>query len=127
MFARLKNAVSVCKCPNSTSTGADSTGTAALLESAGCRLAPVMEASKNRTATPLGGVSRIVKLIGTLPFGFMEFMEPTQAAKTMPLRIASAKGMVRLMDNPPELVPIWQRHTPATLGLTSFFPIDAEP
>src|SRR5260370_18199415 len=114
MFARLKNAVSVCRCPNSTSTGDDSTGTAALLESAGCRLAPVMEASKNRTATPLGGVSRIVKLIGTLPLGFTEFMEPPQAAKTLLPSNASPKGMVRLMDNPPELVPIWERHTPAT-------------
>src|SRR5260370_34417066 len=109
MFARLKNAVSVCRCPNSTSTGDDSTGTAALLESAGCRLAPVMEASKNRTATPLGGVSRIVKLIGTLPLGFMEFMEPPQAAKTMLLRSASAKGMVRLMEYPPAIVSMWEK------------------
>src|SRR5260370_18456573 len=109
MFARLKNAVSVCRCPNSTSTGDDSTGTAALLESAGCRLAPVMEASKNRTATPLGGVSRIVKLIGTLPLGLMEFLEPPQPAKTILLRSASAKGMVRLMEYPPATVSMWEK------------------
>src|SRR5882762_1824523 len=48
-FARLRSALSVCRCPNSISTGDDSTDTAALLESEGCRLAPVIEASKNRT------------------------------------------------------------------------------
>ena len=67
MFARFRNAVSVCRCPNSTSTGVDITETAVLLLPVGSRLAPVMEASKKSTATPLGGVSPMVRLIGT-PF-----------------------------------------------------------
>ena len=40
-------------------------GTADFIVSIGCRLAPVIKASKNRTATVLGGVSLIVRLIGT--------------------------------------------------------------
>ena len=102
-FARLRNALSVCKCPNSISTGDDSTETAALVESEGCRLAPVIDASKNRTATPLGGVSPMVKLMGTPPLGFTEFMEPPHAARMAVLRIASAKGTIRLMEEPPAL------------------------
>jgi hypothetical protein len=67
-FVRLRNAVSVCKCPNSTSVGVESTETAGLVISVGCSVAPVIKASKNRTATLLGGVSPIVRLIGTPPF-----------------------------------------------------------
>jgi hypothetical protein len=48
----------------------DSTDTAALLESEGCKLAPVIIASKKTTATPFGGVSPSDKLMGTaLPAG----------------------------------------------------------
>src|SRR5258708_12866979 len=64
MFDKLRNAVSVCKCPNSTSTGVVSTATAALLISDGCKLPPVIKASKNNTATPLGGVARKVRAVG---------------------------------------------------------------
>src|SRR5579859_108258 len=64
-FAKLKNAVSVCRCPNSTSTGVASAETADFVMSDGCRLTPVIIASKNSTPTPFGGVSPIVKLIGT--------------------------------------------------------------
>src|ERR1700746_3008816 len=56
---RLKNALSVCRYPNSTSTGVVMKETAGFLASVGCRLAPVIEASEKRTATPFGGVSRI--------------------------------------------------------------------
>src|SRR5690349_18889834 len=105
-FARLRNALSVCKCPNSISTGDDSTETAALLESEGCRLAPVIDASKNRTATPLGGVSPIVKLIGTPLLWFIVFMEPPHAVRIVQLRIASAKGTILLMEQPPALATI---------------------
>src|SRR5229473_3017491 len=120
-FARLRNAVSVCKCPNSTSTGTDSTGTAGLLESDGCRLAPVMEASKKRTATPFGGVSPIVRLIGTPLVGVLEFMEPPQAARKALLRSASAKREFRLIENPPVVVPIWEHLKLGTRGRTSSF------
>src|SRR5579864_4677741 len=64
---RFRNAVSVCRCPNSTSTGVVITETAGFFESDGCRLAPVMEASKKSTATPVGGVSPMVRVIGTPP------------------------------------------------------------
>jgi hypothetical protein len=114
MFARLRNALSVCKCPNSTSTGAESTETAGFVESEGFRLAPVMEASKNRTATPLGGVSPMLKLMGTPLLVFIEFMEPPQAASTLLLRSARAKGMIRLMEKPPASVMISEWHTPGT-------------
>jgi len=60
------------KCPNSISTGEDSTETGGLVESEGCKLAPVIKASKNRTATPLGGVSPMVKLMGTPLLGATE-------------------------------------------------------
>jgi hypothetical protein len=105
-FARLRKAVSVCKCPNSTSTGADKTETAGLLVSEGCRLAPVMEASKKRTATPLGGVSPIVKLMGAPPAAVTEFVEAPQAARKALLTSANAKGILRLIENPPPLVSI---------------------
>jgi len=95
--------VSVCKCPNSTSTGEESTGTAGLLESEGCKLAPVIEASKKRTATPVGGVSPMVKLIGTPLLVFMEFIEKPHEVRRVLLRIASANGMFRLMEEPPAL------------------------
>jgi hypothetical protein len=75
-----------------------------LVESEGCRLAPVMEASKNRTATPLGGVSPMVKLMGTPLVVFTEFMEPPQAARIVLLKSARAKGMIRLMEKPPATV-----------------------
>lgn len=108
-FARLRNAVSVCKCPNSTSTGVVITDTAGLLESEGCRVAPVMEASKKSTATPLGGVSPIVRLMGILfplPIG-VDIVEPPQAVNKTQLESASTIKIVRHMRNPPviELVP----------------------
>jgi len=102
-FARLRNALSVCKCPNSISTGEDSTETAGLLESEGCRLAPVIKASKNKTAAPLGGVSPMVKLMGTPLLWFIVFMEPPHAARIVQLRSTRAKGMIRLMKEPPAL------------------------
>jgi hypothetical protein len=100
--------VSACKCPNSTSTGVDITVTGAFLESEGCRLAPVMEASKKRTATPLGGVSPIVKLMGilfVLPIG-AAFEEPPQAANKTQLETASAVKTFRHIRNPPVGKPV---------------------
>jgi hypothetical protein len=66
-----------------------------------------MEASKKSTATPLGGVSPIVKLIGTLlPLpASVGFVEPPQAAKSTQLDKASAIKKFRHMRNPP--VVIW--------------------
>jgi hypothetical protein len=68
-----------------------------------------MEASKNRTATPFGGVSPIVKLMGTLlllPSG-MGFVEPPQAANKTQLETASPTKTFRHIRNPPviELLP----------------------
>src|SRR5437879_1521335 len=105
-FARLRSALSVCKCPNSISTGEDSTETAGLVESEGCRLAPVIKASKNRTATPLGGVSPIVKLMGTPLLGATDCIGPLQAARIVPLRSTRAKETVRFMEKPPALAMI---------------------
>ena len=92
-MARLRNAVSVCKCPNSTSTGVDSTETAGLLVSDGCRFAAVTLASKKSTATPFGGVSPMVRLSGT-PLATedgLRFMEPLQARSKREVVSASAK------------------------------------
>src|SRR6267143_6976708 len=91
MFDKLRNAVSVCKCPNSTSTGVVTTGTAALLISEGCKLPPVIKASKNSTATPLGGVSRMARLMGA-PFtvGGVFIELPPQAARKAQLTNMSA-------------------------------------
>src|SRR5215469_11182001 len=87
-------------CPNSTSTGAFMRETAGFLLSVGCRLTPVIEASKNRTPTPFGGVSRIDKLTGT-PFPAGEdFMEPPQAAIKTQHATTSANESIRLMAGP---------------------------
>src|SRR6266436_3014832 len=104
MFVRLRNAVSVCKCPNSTSTGVVTTATADLVISEGCRLPPVMEASKNNTATPLGGVSPMVKLIGTpLAVGGV-FIEPPQAARKAQLNTSmSATNYILHKVDPPAM------------------------
>src|ERR1700745_673525 len=103
MFDKLRNAVSVCKCPNSTSTGVVSTATADLLMSEGCRVPPVIKASKNNTATPLGGVSRMVRIMGTLLTVGGVFIEPPpQAARKAQLTSMSApKAFLRIVD-PPE-------------------------
>jgi hypothetical protein len=77
-------------------------------------VAPVIEASKKRTATPLGGVSPMVKLIGAPLVAVMEFMEPPQAARKALQRIASAKRKLRLIEEPPEEVPIWEHLKLAT-------------
>src|SRR5260370_14799671 len=126
-FARLRNALSVCRCPNSISTGADITETAGFFGSEGCRLAPMMEASKNRTATPLGGVSPMLKLRGKPPLVFMEFMELPQAAKTTLLRSARAKGMIRLMEKPPAIAMILNGTHRRREGGRLSFPLDAKP
>src|SRR6266478_1608471 len=98
---RSRNAVSVCKCPNSTSTGVVIRETACFLESDGCRLAPVMEASKKSTATPLGGVSPMVRLIGTPPTeDALRFMEELQASSKTQQVMASAKDKWLRMVNP---------------------------
>jgi hypothetical protein len=65
IFVRLRNARSVCRWLISTSVGVESTETGALLESDGCKLAPVIIASKNTMPTPFGGVSPTDKVIGT--------------------------------------------------------------
>jgi hypothetical protein len=73
------------------------------LPESGCRLAPVIVASKKSTATPVGGVSPIVKLMGivlALPIG-TGFVEPPQAANKTQLESASAIKIVRRMRNPP--------------------------
>jgi hypothetical protein len=60
-----------------------------------------MEASRNRTATPFGGVSPIVRLMGIvvpLPTG-LGLAEPPQAARKTLLKTSSAKGKSRLMPN----------------------------
>src|SRR6266446_4095223 len=107
MFVRLRNAVSVCKWPNSTSTGVVATATADLVISEGCKLPPVMEASKNSTATPLGGVSPIVKLIGTpLAVGGV-FIEPPQAARKAQLTSMSATRVVLHIVDPPAIEPVF--------------------
>src|SRR4029077_1997996 len=91
MCDKLRNAVSVCKCPNSTSTGVVTTETAALLISEGCKLPPVIKASKNSTATPLGGVSRMLRLMGTpLTVGVVFIELPPQAARNAQLTSTSA-------------------------------------
>src|SRR5690349_3969125 len=106
MFVRLRNAVSVCKCPNSTSTGVVTTATADLLISEGCKLPPVIEASKNNTATPLGGVSPIVKLMGTpLTVGGV-FIEPPQAARNAQLTSMSATKVILHIVDPPAIEPV---------------------
>jgi hypothetical protein len=87
-LVRPKNAVSVCKCPNSTSTGVERAETAGFVESDGCRLAPVIRASKKRTATPLGGVSPIVRLMGTPPLVEAAFIDPPQDTRKLQLAIA---------------------------------------
>src|SRR4029077_15320242 len=94
MFDKLRNAVSVCKCPNSTSTGVVTTGTAALLVSEGCKVPPVIKTSKTSTATPLGGVSRMVRLMGT-PLTVEVFIEPPQAARKAQLTSKSATKAFR--------------------------------
>src|SRR5579863_6329381 len=101
-LARLRNAESVCKCPNSISTGLDSADTAGLLVSDGCRLAPVIKASKKSIATPFGGVSPIIKLMGT-PFVTtgVEFIEPPQAIMKMQITSANAKEIFRFITMPP--------------------------
>src|SRR6516165_7945498 len=102
MLPRLSHAVSVCRCPNSTSTGVVITETAAFLGSDGCRLAAVMDASKKSTATPLGGVSPMVRVIGTPPIeDGLWFMEELQASSKMQLIGASAKEMWPLIVEPP--------------------------
>ena len=85
-----------------------------MLESEGCRLAPVMEASKKRTATPLGGVSPIVKVMGTPLLVFMEFVETPHEVRKVLLSIARAKGKMRLMEKPPASVMISEWYTPGT-------------
>jgi hypothetical protein len=76
--------------------------TAGLLISAGWRLAAVIEASRKSTATPLGGVSPIDKVIGT-PLAVMDerFVEPLQASSSTQLTNATAKKKKFLMAEPP--------------------------
>jgi len=67
-----------------------------------------MEASKKRTATPLGGVSLMVKLMGTPLVGVIELVEAPQAARKTLLRSATATRKLRLIENPPVVVQIWE-------------------
>src|SRR5579862_5345612 len=95
-LAKLRNAVSVCKCPNSTSTGVVNAVTAGFVASDGCRLAPVTNASKNSTPTPFGGVSPRVKVMGTALLGVIcWFIEPPQATRNRQLTTASANTKFR--------------------------------
>jgi hypothetical protein len=78
----------------------ESTDTAGFVISEGCRLAPVINASKKSTATPLGGASPIDRLIGT-PLVVGVFMEPPQATSKTQLATASAKQTFRHIRYPP--------------------------
>src|ERR1700739_1748885 len=101
-FVRLRNAVSVCKCPNSISVGVESTETAGLVISDGCRVAPVIRASKKRTATLLGGVSPIVKLMGTPPLVEEALIaDPPQDTRRVQLAITRATRITFRMYGPP--------------------------
>src|SRR6266571_5825937 len=74
-----------------------------LLMSDGCRLALVIDASKKSTATPLGGVSRIARLIGTPLLPVEELMEPPQATRKTQLTSASEKRKIRDILGPPTI------------------------
>jgi hypothetical protein len=75
---------------------------AAFIGSDGCRLAAVMEASKKSTATPLGGVSPMARVIGTpLIEDGLWFMEELQASSKTQLISASVKEMWPRIVEPP--------------------------
>jgi hypothetical protein len=121
-FARLRNAVFVCKCPNSTSTGVVTTGTADLVISEGRKLPPVIEASKNNTATPLGGVSPMVRLMGTpLTVGEVFIIEPLpQAARKAQLTSTSATMAFLHIVDPPAITVFARTFWAGTRGLGNF-------
>src|SRR5215831_8906084 len=77
--------------------------TAGLLVSAGCRLAAVIEASKKSTATPLGGVSPMLRVMGT-PFVVIveRFVELLQASSSTQPNSESAKRKRFRMVGPPK-------------------------
>src|SRR5215469_9383774 len=124
IFARLRKAVSVCKWPNSISTGLVSTEMGGLEESEGCRLAPVIDASKNRTATPFGGVSPIVRLIGTPLVTWTGLMEPPQAKRNPKVKTTATGKSIRFIENPPWTIPNRKFQTGTGGGSSRLFPHD---
>src|SRR5215472_9626335 len=124
IFARLRKAVSVCKWPNSISTGLASKEMGGLVESEGCRLAPVIDASKNRTATPFGGASPIVRLIGTPLVTWTGLMEPPQAKSNPKVKTTAIGKSIRFIENPPGTIPNREFHTWTEGGSNRLFPDD---
>jgi len=104
----LRKAVSVCRCPNSTSTGDVNPEIGGLVESEGCRLAPAMDASKNNTATPLGGVSPTVRVTGTPLFTVIGDIDPPHATNVALAKTAAIKRILGFIDKPPSLGPNWE-------------------
>src|SRR5205823_10905392 len=92
---KLVTGVQTCALPIS-STGFANTEMAGLLESEGCSVAPVMDASKKSTATPFLGVSPIVRLNGAPLLTVMGFME--LQAKSPPTEIGRASCRERMQS-----------------------------